>query len=124
MSDKIKILYTIPNFDTAGSCIPLFKIASELDKNYFDIQIACLHNRGELFKNVKKSGIKIHIIDLYKNTRPVSKMLKECYQLSKIFKNINPRYYIRLLNDKLYTKDVFFDFIIKNKNRVIKKYFK
>ncbi|SVD09240.1 uncharacterized protein METZ01_LOCUS362094, partial [marine metagenome] len=26
-NNKIKILYTIPNFDTAGSGIPLFKIA-------------------------------------------------------------------------------------------------
>jgi FkbM family methyltransferase len=41
----------------------------------------------------------------------------------KIFKSINSRYYIRLLEDKLYSKDIFFDFIIKNKNKVIKKFF-
>ena len=90
MSSKIKILYTIPNFDTAGSQIPLLKIASNLDKEYFEPQIACLHNRGDFFQQVLQSGIKVHIIDLYKNSRPVITMLKECYELSKIFKKIDP----------------------------------
>ena len=87
---KIRILYTIPNFDTAGSGIPLLKITHNLDKNYFEPQIACLHDRGDLFQEVKKSGIKIHIIKLYNNARPLIKLLMECYQLSKIFKKINP----------------------------------
>ena len=87
---KIKILYTIPNFDTAGSGIPLLKIANSLDTNYFKPQIACCHDRGEFFQEVKNSGLEVHIIDLYKNARPITKMLKECYQLSKVFKKINP----------------------------------
>ena len=90
MSKKIIILYTIPNFDTAGSGIPLLNIANNLDKNYFEAQIACLHDRGNLFQDVRNSGIKVHIIDLYKNTRPIISMLSECYQLSKVFKKINP----------------------------------
>ena len=87
---KLKILYTIPNFDTAGSGIPLFKIASQLDGNAFEPEIACLHDRGDLFQKVKSSGIKIHLIELYKNARPLSKMIYKCYQLSNIFKKINP----------------------------------
>ena len=87
---KIRILYTIPNFDTAGSGLPLLKIAASLDANYFEPQIACLHDRGELFQDIRESGIKVHLIDLYKNARPIIKMLKECYQLSKVFKKINP----------------------------------
>jgi len=90
MSHKIKILYTIPNFNTAGSGIPLLKIANNLDKQYFEPQIACLHDRGDLFQEVIKSDIKVHIIDLYKNARPIINMLSQCYQLSKIFKKINP----------------------------------
>ena len=90
MSNKIRILYTIPNFDTAGSGIPLLKIANNLDKNYFEPHIACLHERGKLFQDVRDSGIKVHIIDLYKNARPIISMLRECYQLSKVFKKINP----------------------------------
>lgn len=90
MTHKIRILYAIPNFDTAGSGIPLLKIVNNLDKDYFEPQIACLHDRGDLFQEVLKSDIKVHIIDLYKNARPIIKMLKECYQLSKVFKKINP----------------------------------
>ena len=90
MYRKLKILFTIPNFDTAGSGIPLLKIAQNLDKNLFEPHIACLHDRGELFKDVQKSGIKVHIINMYKNARPIISMIKECYQLSKYFKEINP----------------------------------
>jgi len=83
---RIKILFTIPNFDTAGSGKALLNIAIRLDKTKFESQVACLHNRGDYFQEVKKSGIKIHLIDLYKNARPISKMLYECSNLSRIFK--------------------------------------
>ena len=55
MTHKIRILYAIPNFDTAGSGIPLLKIAKKLDKNCFEPHIACLHDRGDLFQEVIKS---------------------------------------------------------------------
>jgi len=87
---KIKILYTIPNFYTAGSGKALLNIATSLDANYFEPHIACLHNRGELFQEVKNSGLEVHIIDLYKNARPIISMMIECYKLSRIFKRINP----------------------------------
>lgn len=88
--NKVKILYTIPNFDTAGSGIPLLTIAKKLDKKLFIPEIACLHKKGELFKDVIESGIKVHIVDLYKNARPILNMFQECYHLSRIFKEINP----------------------------------
>ena len=87
---KRKILYTIPNFDTAGSGIPLLKIAKNLNRESFIPEIACLHGKGDLFQDVIKSGIKVHFLDLYKKARPISRMLLECYHLSKIFKQINP----------------------------------
>jgi len=90
MTKRIRILYTIPNFDTAGSGIPLLKIATSLDTNYFNPQIACCHERGYLFQEVKNSGLEVHIIDLYKNARPITSMMIECYKLSQIFKKINP----------------------------------
>lgn len=88
--EPFKILYTIPNFNTAGSGIPLLKIAQEFDRNYFIPEIACLHDKGDLFQDVMKSGIKVHLIDLYKNARPIPNMLWKCYQLSKVFKQIKP----------------------------------
>ena len=50
--EPFKILYTIPNFNTAGSGIPLLKIAQEFDRNYFIPEIACLHDKGDLFQDV------------------------------------------------------------------------
>ena len=91
MPKKLKILFTIPNFDTAGSGQALLKIASLLDKNIFNPEIACLHNRGDFFEKVVQSGIKIHIINLYIDARPIFKMLFDSYKLSKIFKKINPQ---------------------------------
>jgi len=83
-----KILFTIPNFHTAGSGLALLSIVKKIDRKKFIPEIACLHEKGELYKEVKKTGIKIHIIDLYKRPRPIYFMLYDCYLLSTIFKNI------------------------------------
>ncbi|WP_348799484.1 hypothetical protein [Flavobacterium adhaerens] len=37
---KLKILYTIPNFDTAGSGKVLYDLAQNLDKDKFEVHIA------------------------------------------------------------------------------------
>ena len=87
---KIKILYTIPNFDTAGSGIHLLSIAKRLDSDLFEPQIACRFDRGGFFQEVKNTGMKIYLIDYYINARPLIKMLYECYKLSRIFKEISP----------------------------------
>jgi len=88
--EKIKILYTIPNFDTAGSGIHLLSIAKRLDSDLFEPQIACRFDRGGFFQEVKNTGMKIYLIDYYINARPLIKMLYECYKLSRIFKKIAP----------------------------------
>ena len=86
-NDKIKILFTIPNFDTAGSGFALFQLARILDKKKFIPEIACTSNRGYLYKEIVNSGIKVHVFDLYFSARPIHLMLKNCYKLSKLFKN-------------------------------------
>lgn len=58
---KVKILFTIPNFDTAGSGRHMFDIAIRLNKDRFEPHIACEHSKGAFFKEVEKSGIPIHI---------------------------------------------------------------
>ena len=87
---KIRVLYTIPNFDTAGSGIHLLSIAKRLDSDLFEPQIACRFDRGGFFQEVRNTGIKIYLIDYYINARPLIKMLYECYKLSRIFKEISP----------------------------------
>lgn len=87
---KIKILYTIPNFNTAGSGKHLLTLINHLNKEEFEPQIACQHERGILFKSILKTNIKIHLIKFYFDARPILYMLKQCYKLSRVFKKINP----------------------------------
>lgn len=67
---KIKILYTIPNFDTAGSGKVLYDLARGLDKDVFDVHIACKHGKGLFFDEVKALGLPIHFIDATVPLRP------------------------------------------------------
>lgn len=51
MKNKINILFTIPNFDTAGSQHVLLSIIEKIDKNLFNIFIG-VENRPELIPDV------------------------------------------------------------------------
>jgi glycosyltransferase involved in cell wall biosynthesis len=61
MKRKAKILFSIPNFDTAGSGKALLNIASKLNKDVFEAHICCMHERGFLFQEVLNSAISVHI---------------------------------------------------------------
>ena len=60
---KIKLLYTIPNFDTAGSGKVLYDLAKGLDRERFEVHIACSHNKGAFFSEVEKLGLPVHLIE-------------------------------------------------------------
>ena len=84
-----KILYTIPNFDTAGSGKALFKIAERLDPTAFEPHLCCTHDRGDFFRTVKASGIPIHIV---KYTTPMSdrwRGVRECWRISRFFRQFD-----------------------------------
>ena len=51
---KIKILYVIPNFDTAGSGKVLYDLAKNLNKEKFQVEIACKNAKGAFFNEVEK----------------------------------------------------------------------
>ena len=87
---KIKVLFTIPNFDTAGSGKALLNIALGLDKNQFDAEILCKHDKGEFYNEVKNSGLKIHIFDYESLMRPIIKGLYNCWKVSRKLKQIKP----------------------------------
>ena len=44
--DKIKILYTIPNFKTAGSGKVVHDLVKGLDKEKFSPEICFFHSKG------------------------------------------------------------------------------
>lgn len=68
--NKKKILYTIPNFDTAGSGKVVYDLVKGLDKQKFAPEICCFHNKGAFFKEIEKLGVKIHIFPFAINYRP------------------------------------------------------
>lgn len=61
MRRKIKILYTIPNFDTAGSGRVVYDLVKGLDKKKFEVEIACSNNKGSFFKEMESLEVPIHI---------------------------------------------------------------
>lgn len=86
----IRVLFTIPNFDSAGSGKALLHVAKRMDTTRFEIHIACFHSRGEFFKEVEKSGIPVHIFNYIPLIKPYLKGIKACYKISRKFKEINP----------------------------------
>jgi len=89
-TEKIKILYTIPNFNTAGSGKALINVISRLDRNVFEPCICCRHERGDLFSQVKDLNIPVYISEFTVSTKPRIKGLKNVLKLSRNFKNIDP----------------------------------
>lgn len=87
---KIKILYTIPNFNTAGSGKALLNVISRIDKNKFDLGICCRHEKGSLFNSAEKMNVPIYISDFTVLMKPRIKGIKNVMSLSKLLKKINP----------------------------------
>ena len=88
MISKYKILFTIPNFDTAGSGKALLNICRGLDKNYFKPHISCSHSKGFLFEEVIESGIPYIINENQTDMIPRLKGIIKCINLSKFFKKL------------------------------------
>ena len=84
--NKIKILYTIPNFETAGSGKVVHDLVKGLDKKKFSPEICCFHSKGEYFKEIEKLGVPIHIHPFTKDLKPYLSLLFRIYKISKFFK--------------------------------------
>lgn len=87
---RVRILYTIPNFDTAGSGKALLNIAIRLNKDEFEPHIMCMHDRGDFFKVVRNSGIPIHLLEYATTMKPYAKGFWRCWKISRHFKEIGP----------------------------------
>ncbi|QAA81364.1 glycosyltransferase [Aequorivita sp. H23M31] len=86
---KTKILFTIPNFDTAGSGKVVHDLVKGLDKNKFEVEIACRHDRGEFFKVVQSLNVPIHLIETTCAYRPYASLLFRLRPIIKFFKENN-----------------------------------
>jgi glycosyltransferase involved in cell wall biosynthesis len=83
MTKKIKILLTIPNFDTAGSGRSVYDTIKGLNKNIFEVEVCCFHDKGSLFQEIKKTGVKIHLFQYTATYRP---FLTFPFRLLKIYR--------------------------------------
>lgn len=87
---KKKIVYTIPNFNTAGSGKALLNLALGLDKEIFDVEIVCKSDEGSFFKVVKDSGIPVHVFNYIPTRHPITKLFLQVLQNSLKWKRIKP----------------------------------
>ena len=67
---KIKILFTIPNFDTAGSGKVVYDLVNNLDRSIFEPEICCFHDKGVFIKEIEKLNVKIHLFPFAIDYRP------------------------------------------------------
>jgi glycosyltransferase involved in cell wall biosynthesis len=86
INKKIKVLLTIPNFDTAGSSKVLYDLAAGLDRDLFEVEIACKHNKGQFFIEVEKLGLPIHVVDFTIPYRPYFTLPLRIRKLVSFFK--------------------------------------
>ena len=87
---KTRVVFTIPNFNTAGSGKAMLNIALGLDPTIFEAHIACQSDAGSFFKVVKESGLPTHVFDYIPRSRPISNLLKETWRVAQKWKEINP----------------------------------
>ncbi len=83
---KIRILYTIPNFDTAGSGKVVYDLAKNLDRDLFEVEIACSHDRGKFFKIVEDLGLKIHVFNTTTDYRPFGTLPFRVLKIARFFR--------------------------------------
>ena len=76
-----RILYTIPNFNTAGSGKVLLDLAANLDQSLFTAEICCFHGKGKFFKVVEESGIPVH---LFPFTTPLNPKFSFIFRVLRI----------------------------------------
>ncbi|MGB5982876.1 MAG: glycosyltransferase [Nonlabens sp.] len=89
MQRSIRILYTIPNFDTAGSGKVVYDLVKGLDKSKFEPQILVKHTRGKFFKEIEKLGVPIHIMDYETDYRPFLTFPSRLLKVIRFFKTLD-----------------------------------
>ena len=83
---KTKILYTIPNFNTAGSGKVVYDLIKGLDKTQFEVEIACQHKKGDFFKEVEALGFLIHILETTVPYKPYHSLFFRLRKIIRFFK--------------------------------------
>ncbi|WP_283641678.1 glycosyltransferase family 4 protein [Mesonia mobilis] len=83
---KIKVLYTIPNFDTAGSGKVVYDLVKSLDASRFEPAIAVEHSKGHFFKEVEQLGVTIYIQPVSASYRPYLSLYRRIKKIASFIK--------------------------------------
>jgi glycosyltransferase involved in cell wall biosynthesis len=83
---RIPILFTIPNFITAGSGQVLFNIVTRLDQQKFSPFICVAKRGGRLERECERLSIPILEAEFWVTARPLSSLMKRCYETASFFK--------------------------------------
>ena len=86
MAKPIKILFTIPNFDTAGSGKVVYDLIKGLDKSHFAPEICCFHNKGAYFKTIETLNVPIHIFKFTADYRPYFSLPMRVLKIAMFFR--------------------------------------
>lgn len=86
MSKRIKILFTIPNFETAGSGKVVYDLVKGLDKSMFAPEICCFHEEGDYFKVVQTLGVPIHVFEFATPYKPFISLPFRVFKIAQFFK--------------------------------------
>ncbi len=89
MSRPLKILFTIPNFETAGSGKVVYDLVKGLNREKFHPEILVKHSRGKFFKEVEKLGVPIHVFDYETDYKPLWNFPFRVFKVSRYLKNLN-----------------------------------
>ncbi|MCB0448076.1 MAG: glycosyltransferase, partial [Gelidibacter sp.] len=86
MSKRIKILFSIPNFETAGSGKVVYDLVKGLDKSMFAPEICCFHEKGDYFKVVQTLGVPIHVFEFATPYKPFISLPFRVFKIAQFFK--------------------------------------
>jgi len=83
---RIRVLYTISNFNTSGSGKSVYDLVNGLDKTNFETEICCLKDTGDFYKKVQALGCKIHLFPFINSTKPRASFLSGVLKTRSFFK--------------------------------------
>lgn len=86
MTDRFKILFTIPNFLTAGSGGAMMNIIERLDKDRFEPAVCVSRHGGALESRVRELGLTLILSNFTVPAKPYSQLLSQSRECAKHFK--------------------------------------
>lgn len=86
MSRKIRVLYTIPNFDTAGSGRSVYDLVKHIDRSKFEPEICVTRDDGAFYNKVEQLDVKIHVFPFKTKLRPWISYPLRVLRISQFFR--------------------------------------